>query len=193
MYDIVVGRSKKDLERYGAKGTVLLGKHYVQMGQVTSLSNKIFLDVTRSHVVFVCGKRGAGKSFTMGVIAEGISDLPEGIKENIAVVILDTMGIYWTMKYPNQKEKDLLEEWGIGPKGLDINIFTPKGHFEEFKKKGIPADVPFSIRPDELDIEDWILALGMVKGSEEGVAVEKIITFLKAEGNGFSIDDIIKA
>jgi len=192
MYDIVIGRSKPDLEKYGTKGTVLLGKHYVKMGQITSLSNEIHLDVTRSHVVFVCGKRGSGKSFTMGVIAEGISDLEPNIKENIAVVILDTMGIYWTMKYPNQKERDLLDEWNIKPKALDINIFTPKGHFKEFQEKGIPADTPFSIRPDELDIDDWVLTLGIERSSEEGVLVERIITELKEKGKSFSITDIKK-
>ena len=33
------------------------------------------MDVSRSHVVFVCGKRGSGKSYTMGTIAEGIANL----------------------------------------------------------------------------------------------------------------------
>jgi len=190
MYDIVVGRSKTDLEKYGIKGTILLGKHYVKMGQVTSLSNNILLDVTRSHVVFVCGKRGSGKSFTMGVIAEGVSDLPQEIKSNISVVILDTMGIYWTMKFPNQKERDLLEKWEIKPKGLDAKIFTPKGYYKEFKDKGIPTDYAFSIRPDELDIDDWVLTLGLKKNSEEGVLVEKVINQLKSKGN-FSLKDII--
>ena len=193
MYDIVVGRSKSDMEKYGTKGTILLGKHYVKMGQVTSMSNNILLEVTRSHVVFVSGKRGSGKSFTMGVIAEGISDLPAGIKDNIAVVILDTMGIYWTMKYPNQKERDLLDKWNIKPRSLDIKIFTPKGHFKEFKEKGIPTDKAFSIRPDELDIEDWVLTLGLERNSEEGVLVERIITELKERGKTFSLEDIKKA
>src|SRR3989338_3595229 len=39
-------------------------------------------------------------SYTMGVITEGMSDLPPEIKGNISVIMLDTMGIYWTMKYP---------------------------------------------------------------------------------------------
>lgn len=190
MYDIVVGRSQSDMDKYGSRGTILLGKHYVKMGQVTSLSNKVYMDVTRSHVVFVCGKRGGGKSFTMGVIAEGVSDLDPEIKGNISIVILDTMGIYWTMKYPNQKERDLLEKWGIKPKGLDITIFTPKGHFQAFRDKGIPSDYPFSIRPDELDIDDWSLTLGISRDSEEGVLVERVINKLNVKGN-YSMEDII--
>ncbi len=191
MYDIVIGRNQDDFNKYGTKGTIFLGKHYVKMGQVTSLSNKIYLDVTRSHVVFVSGKRGSGKSFTMGVIAEGISDLPEYIKQNLSVVIFDTMGIYWTMKYPNQKERDLLEKWEIKPKGLDVSIFTPKGYFASFKEKGIPTDFPFSIRPNELDIEDWSMTLGVERKTEEGTLIEKIITDLKDKDKNYSLKDII--
>jgi len=191
MYDIVIGRSQSDFNKYDTKGTVLLGKHYVKMGQVTSLSNNILLDVTRSHVVFVCGKRGSGKSFTMGVIAEGISDLDKDIKDNLSVLILDTMGIYWTMKYPNQKERDLLDQWGIKPKALDVTIFTPKGYFQSFKEKGIPADYPFSVKPDELDIEDWSTTFGIDRNSEESVLLERTIATLKERGKGYSLLDII--
>ena len=79
-FDIVIGRSKKEVEKYGKKGTIFIGKQYIKMGAIRSLSNEVFLDVTRSHVVFVCGKRGGGKSYTMGVIAEGIADLPTEIR-----------------------------------------------------------------------------------------------------------------
>ncbi|MBI5881020.1 hypothetical protein HZB90_02725, partial [archaeon] len=62
--DIIVGRLESDREKYGNKGVVLLGKQYVKMGRVTSLSNKIYLDVAGAHVMFICGKRGGGKSYT---------------------------------------------------------------------------------------------------------------------------------
>jgi len=101
MYDITLGRNQEDQKKYGTRGTVFIGKHYVKMGQVTSLSNKIYMDVAKSHVVFVVGKRGSGKSYTLGVIAESILDLPEEIRKNLSIIMLDTMGIYWTMKYPN--------------------------------------------------------------------------------------------
>ena len=104
-YDVIIGRIPSDKERFGKEGTILLGKQYVKMGQVTSLSNEVLLDVSRSHVVFVCGKRGSGKSYTLGVIAEGIAALPEHITQNLSVLIFDTMGIYWTMKYPNHKDE----------------------------------------------------------------------------------------
>ena len=93
MYDVIIGRSDKDKEKLGKRGTILLGKHFVKMGRTTSLSNPVYMDMTRSHVVFICGKRGGGKSYTMGVIAEGMADLPQEIKQNISIIMLDTMGI----------------------------------------------------------------------------------------------------
>ena len=91
MYEIIIGRNEEDRRKFGSAAMFHLGKHYVKMGQTTSLSNDIYMDVARSHVVFVIGKRGTGKSFSMGVIAEGISTLPEEVSSNIALIMLDTM------------------------------------------------------------------------------------------------------
>ncbi len=191
MYDIIIGRSEKDREEQGSKGAIFLGKHYVKMGQTTSLSNKIYLDVTRSHVVFVCGKRGSGKSYTMGVIAEGMADLPKDINKNLAVVMLDTMGVYWTMKYPNKKEDNLLKEWGLEGKALNVQIFTPKGYYKRYKDEGIPTDFPFSIRPSELDVHDWCTTLGIDINQAHGIVIERALESLK--GRNYSIKDMIKA
>ena len=93
-YEIILGRHPKDRDKYGLLGTVLLGKHYVKMGTVTTLSQPVYLDLNKAHVVFVAGKRGSGKSYTMGVIAEGISKLPPEMRKKLSVIMLDTMGIY---------------------------------------------------------------------------------------------------
>lgn len=192
MYDIVIGRSKADKEKLGTEGTVFLGKHYVKMGQTTSLANKIFMDVTTSHVVFISGKRGSGKSYSMGVIAEGMSDLPNNVKDNIAVVMLDTMGIYWTMKYPNKQDEKLLKEWELEEKELDVHIYTPKGFFKKYKDQGIPTDYPFSIKPSELEASDWCLSFDLDMNSEIGVTIERAVNDLQEEQKDFDIEDIIE-
>jgi len=58
MYDVIIGRNEVDKKKFGTEGTIFLGKHYVKMGETTSLSNKIYMDISTSHVVFICGKRG---------------------------------------------------------------------------------------------------------------------------------------
>ena len=56
-YDIVIGRNKDDKKAYDKKGLIYMGKGYVTMGNYSSLSNKIWLDVARSHVIMIAGKR----------------------------------------------------------------------------------------------------------------------------------------
>src|SRR3989338_9739430 len=131
-YDIIIGRDEADKKRFEDKGLVRLGKGYVKMGQYTSLSNTIYMDVARSHVVLVAGKRGTGKSYTLGVIAEEISNLPIEARKNIAPLIFDTMGIFCTMKYENEKEKELLSEWELKPLKLPVRVFVPYWHFEDY-------------------------------------------------------------
>jgi hypothetical protein len=193
MYEIVIGRSEVDREKYGLKGTILLGKHFVKMGRVTSLSGEIYLDVARSHVVFVSGKRGGGKSYTMGVVAEGMADLPPAIRQNLCFILLDTMGIYWTMKYPNKKDADLLAEWGLKGKGLDVKIYTPEMYFNQYKDQGIPTDFPFSVKASELDGSDWQMTFDISPNEPMGVLIERIVHQLKKEKEDFTVEDIIAA
>ena len=90
MYDIIIGRDKEDSARYGDVGTIFLGKHYVKMGQTTSLSNKIYMDVTKSHVTFVCGKRGSGKCLhgdTLITLADGSQVPIKNLEKNSEKVL----------------------------------------------------------------------------------------------------------
>lgn len=192
MYDIVIGRNESDKKKYGDKGLILLGKHYIKMGRTTSLSNNIYLDVSTSHVVFICGKRGGGKSYTMGVVAEGFHLLEDAVKKNLSIILLDTMGVYWTMKYPNKRDEELLKEWGLKPSEVPIKIFTPEKYFKEFKEKGIPTDIPFSLDAMELDQDDWCLAFRQDKYSPNGVLITRLILELKKLGEKYNLDDIIE-
>src|SRR3989344_3441109 len=156
-YNIVIGRDEADKKKFGSQGLIFLGKGYVKMGQYTSLSNPIYMDTARSHVVLVGGKRGSGKSYSLGVIAEELSSLPSEERKNIASLIFDTMGVFWTMKYENEKEAELLAEWNLKPKKTPVRVFVPFGFFSDYEKRGIPADFKFSINPSELNAEDWIV------------------------------------
>jgi hypothetical protein len=193
MQDIVVGRSKKDLEKWGLKGAIFVGKHYIRMGQTQSLSNNVYMDVAGAHVMFICGKRGGGKSYTMGAIAEGFHLLDNDIQQNLSVVLLDTMGVYWTMKYPNLQDKVLLDEWGLKPESIPVKIFTPEKYYHIYKKQGIPTDVPFTLAPNAIDADDWCLAFKTEKYSAQGILIHKIILSLQKQKKSFLMSDIITA
>ena len=193
VFDVVIGRSKKDVEKYGKEGTILLGKQYIKMGQTTSLSNPVYLDMAGAHVVFIVGKRGSGKSYSMGAIAEGLSDLPADIKQNLSIILLDTMGIYWTMKYPNFQDTELVKRWGFEPKPIDVRIYTPAGFFTTFKEEGIPTDYPFSIQPLDVNPEDWCMSFDISPNSAEGVLITKVVQDLNTKGEKYDLKDIINA
>jgi len=190
-YEILIGRKEKERKKFGMAGTVFIGKQYVTMGETTSLANDIFMDIAKAHVVFIVGKRGSGKSYSMGAIAEGLNDLPPEVRQNLSIIMLDTMGVYWTMKYPNEKDAELLKEWGMEPKGLDVQIFTPVGYYQQYKEAGVPTDFPFAIRPAELSISDWCLSFDIDRNSDMGVLIERTIN--KIEEKNYSIQDIIFA
>lgn len=132
-------------------------------------------------------------SYTMGVIAEGLADLDKVVRENLSFILLDTMGIYWTMKYPNKPDEELLEKWGLKGKPLDVQIYTPEIYYKAYKKKGIPTDFPFSVKPSELDSSDWHLTFDVSPNDPIGVLIERIVYKLKKEMGEYGIEDMIKA
>ncbi|MBS3156706.1 ATP-binding protein [Candidatus Woesearchaeota archaeon] len=189
VYNVIVGRDKEDREKYGERGLILLGKTYVKMGRNVSLSNPLFLDIAKSHVILVTGKRGSGKSHSLGVIAESIANLPEETKQKVSVIILDTMGIFWSMKFPNERDAKLLKQWNLEPKALeDVQIYTPEGYFNDHKQQGIPVDFPFSIRPNTLTASDWVTTFNLDVHSQASILITRVLK--KLMGN-YSLHDII--
>jgi uncharacterized protein len=189
-YDIILGRDKADKELFGDKGLINIGKGFVKMGNYTSLSNNILLDIARSHVILIAGKRGSGKSYTIGAIAESLSNLPREESQNLAPLIFDTMGIFWTMKYKNEKDKSLLTEWNLETKSLPVKVFVPFGKVEEYKSKGIPVDKTFAIKVSELEAEDWITLFNLPLTSLPSVIIQRIISELKEKIPNFTLKDI---
>ena len=194
--DIVIGRDESDKKKFGSEGLIYLGKHYIKMGQLTSLSSRIMLDVVKSHVVLISGKRGSGKSYSLGVIAEEITNLPQEVSENISVLIFDTMGIFWTMAYKNEKEAELRKDWNIEAKTLPVQIFVPYGYYESFKEKGIPADKSFAMKVADMNADDWVITFNLDFTSNVGIVIQRAVTKLQERYNegiitGYDISDII--
>lgn len=189
-FDVVVGRNESDKKAFGKRGLAYIGKSYVTMGNYTSLSNPIYMDVARSHVVLVSGKRGSGKSYTIGTMAEALSNL--GVEEsgNIAPLIFDTMGIFWTMKYKNEKDRELLDEWGLKAKNVPMKVFAPFGYYQEYKEKGIDVDAEFAIKLSELEPADWVTLFELKFTDSIAVLIESVISELREAGESFSFEEI---
>lgn len=129
-------------------------------------------------------------SYTLGVIAEELANLPEEAKQNIASVVFDTMGIYWTMKFKNEKEKELLDSWEMESKNLPVKVFVPFGKAEEYQKKLIPFDDTFALKASELNPEDWITLFNLDLTSQTGVLMTRVVSSLKEQNENFTIKQI---
>jgi len=105
------------------------------------MGKNLLLDTQGAHVVYIIGKRRSGKSYTLGIIAEGLmdEDLRMGRPERKqAVLIFDTLNVYWTMENPPSSEHDIaqlkeLEKWGLSPKSFkNITCYYPRGFKQSF-------------------------------------------------------------
>ncbi len=186
--DIVIGREPDKIEKYGSEGCVFLGKNIVGKGEDAHTTNKVLMDVSDPHIILIVGKRGTGKSYSSAVIAEEIMKLPDDIKENLSCLMIDTMGIFWSMKTPNEKDIELLAEWKLKPAKFPIINIVPVGLAKIYDRKGIIFDGTFSIKPSELSAADWSLAFGFSLQDRLGILLERVI---KKMGEDYTIDDII--
>jgi hypothetical protein len=117
----------------------------------------------RPHAILVCGKRGYGKSYTMGVLLEEFARLPPRIRKNFCAVVVDTMGIFTCMDRPSRERG--LEQWGLAPAACPIRTFAPPAHIHS---EGVR---PLLIPTGSLSFYDYCELLGIEPLSEPGLAL----------------------
>ncbi len=190
MHEILIGRDLSDEKKYGMRGTGYVAKHIVGQKNEAHVTTPVNIDLSRPHIIGLFGKRGQGKSYSMGSIVEEMMLLPKDIKKNIGVIVIDTMGIYWSMKMPNEKDAELLAEWNLKPKGFDVNLMVPKGLAKIYNDDAIPFDSTFSMKPSSLNTDDWALSFNLELDGEMGIILQKIMRQMR-DLTDYSIDDII--
>jgi hypothetical protein len=133
-------------------------------------------------------------SYTMSVLMEEFARQPFEIKERLSVLIIDTVGIFWTMKYKNEEiPKEVFDKWELKAEGINIRAMIPYGKQEFYKEKEIPFDQPFSIRTSQMDLEDWLGVFRLSWRDPESSLLSRTIDIIKQKvGSLYDIDDIIK-
>ena len=191
MPKISVGRDDEDRDEYGLKGTGIIGKHLVGENEEAHKANPIYFDLARPHVMGVFGKRGTGKSYSLGTIAEELQDAD--ISQNLSTIIIDPMGIYWSMKRPNNRGTTMLDSWDMKPEGFDAQVYIPKGKVQEFEEQEMPFDDTFTLNPADFTAQEWAMAFHIEMNSKQGILLERVISELDDQKSDYSIDEIIGA
>jgi len=198
---VYIGRKRSVQKQYGSKACAFIGK----VAEEQCKDKKVYLDGLNPHVVFLDGARGTGKSYLLGVIAEELAKTNQFIGQ----IVVDPVGVFWSMKFSNKdkKELQLLEEWNIKPEGLsNMKVFVPEGVATKVSKE--TYDDVFSLYPSLLTVDDWCITFGIDRFSPSGLLLEKTLDYLKKgftatgtaevpdrwiepKGNQFALDDII--
>jgi uncharacterized protein len=163
----------------GEGGLLLLGRYLALDG---SAGAPVYLDVLKPHAILICGKRGYGKSYTMGALVEEFARLPDAIRKNFSAIVVDTMGIFGCMTEPNDEEAGSMKAWALSPSGVNINTFSPQCHMK-------PGQLPFEIPTGSLSEYDYCEMLGIEPLSEHGAA---LIGAMNMPGR-FDITDLISS
>lgn len=174
---VVLGRADSFHRKFRNTGLGLIGSVTETSDDVlTSLMGMpVNLDLMSPHVMFVAGKRGSGKSYTLGIIAEELALSMERREIEVAAVVVDTVDVFRQMVEPNDDQSDLLKKWKLEGRGFPINVYIPRRTYV-----GLPNEVrkkarlfPLSIGPKELTVSDWGFVLE--KGGTLSTAMENLI------------------
>ncbi|MFH1101199.1 MAG: ATP-binding protein [Methanobacteriota archaeon] len=178
----VLGRREKQ-----SGGVLNIGRYYALDG---SLGSDVYIDVLRPHIVLICGKRGYGKSYTIGVFIEEIGRLEKKVRENLGVLVFDTLGIFWTTRFPNIDAQETLRRWNAKPEGFEITLLVPKKYVEEYKKNGIAA-TGFSLRVNELSPFHWCQLFNVKMTDPFGIILTRAVHALQSSSKRYSIKDLL--
>ncbi|WP_340819713.1 ATP-binding protein [Methanolobus sp. WCC4] len=187
-YSLDAGVSKQQYILGGDDEEVLLymGRY---LARDRSSGSHVSLDANRPHAIFIAGKRGYGKSYTMAVLMEELMLLPDEVRMGVASVVIDTMGIFWTLAKDNGMQSSLIDEWGMETKGFDVDVFVPAGSLKGYEERHIDVS-PLSVPISQIDSYEWCRLFDVDAVSPPGVLIIRIIDELKKEPS-FSFDDII--
>jgi DNA helicase HerA-like ATPase len=148
---------------------------------ISEESPEMWLDRSRvvdldGHVDWFCrpfrGKRGSGKSYTLGTLLEGLctkergTSIAQNCREN-SVLLFDTLGIFqWTdILLQEDSGQEIVRQqfalrrgWDIKPEPLDVCVWIPKG----LRTPTTPAgQQEFSINCSDFSAADWGYLFGL--------------------------------
>lgn len=192
---MAVGAIQTSLQSSGGtllKSYILSWDEIAKIEEVDYVGYVYDLTVPDTHN-FIAGVDGivCHNSYSMGVFMEELQKLPENISKNLCSVVVDTQGIFWTMKSPNEKDAPLLKEWQLGPGGFEACVYIPEGQRQLYEKAAVGFDDVFSIGPDELSSEDWLYVFDLDPNQPLGIILQRTINRLKESGRGYSLSDIM--
>lgn len=143
-------------------------KTVVYAGQVAEVGRdaKVSLDLSSEFVLLEVGKRGSGKSYSMGALLEGLATKNKETSisktdQSRGLLLLDPLDVHWTAMFPVRpngpeevrRQYELLSQWpALRVEDVDVAVWMPAG-------KGAAMDHPgfkeYFLPVSSFDAGDW--------------------------------------
>ncbi|MER8919022.1 hypothetical protein [Mesorhizobium sp. M0802] len=172
-----------------ARDTLLLGE-LAESGR----RRRLYVDISGEQVVAIFGKRGTGKSFTLGVVLEGLAAAKgeTALSTKVtprAALVLDIMDIFWTSTIalaptgPPElvKQHAIMKQAGYTPIDLSVDLWIPAG-FENPSTD--PAGVgSLVISASDMGLDDWGALFGIdIYTEPRGMLIHELIHSVSITG-----------
>lgn len=199
--------------RIGSEGRAT---DYVLVGRLAEAGPVIPItyDLSSEHVVAIVGKRGSGKSYTLGSLLEGLCTRPGSspignTSGTRAALLFDTLGIFqWadillsadSSQHEVRRQYEVRKGWDIGLATLTISVWLPRSD------GGVPLATRHSeltMRSQDLNASDLGYLLGLdIYQDRMGQLLNDAFTRVTIEGwtdtsphgprTDYDIDDIVQ-
>jgi len=154
----------------------------------------VYIEDGRSRALLICGKRGSGKSYTLGVLLEELVE-----RDDVLVIVADPLRNFHTMCLPNESQAEDLWRWGLSPKSVRVRMLVPGDPLrrydaqiiQAFEARGIEV-VSLRINPGDLPPDEWLELFELDITQPMGMALYRAVQKCKAQdASMFFIPDII--
>ncbi len=193
-------------------------KEWILIGKLSEYGKQypVHFDITKEKVIAIFGKRGQGKSYTLGSFIEGLCTSEKetqisSISKNRGVLVFDTLNIFqWTNVSVNaaadqsaemKSQAALLKAWSLPEISLDVDIWVPAGYRYDMYPD-LYRDLYIHV-PD-LTVDDWgsLLEIDIIrdiKGQFLSEIFNKVVNNGWTDNNGvehspnfeYSISDLV--
>lgn len=165
----------------------------IALGRDRLNGDEVLIDDSRARAVLICGKRGSGKSYTMGVFLEELV-----LRDDALIIVLDPMRNFHTMVLPNTEQERLLWEWGMVAEGVPVRLLVPGDPYrrygrevvEAFERRNIEV-TPLRLNPGDLPPDGWLELFGIDITMPMGLALYRAVSKLqRSHERFFTVNDI---
>ena len=146
---------------------------------------RVWFNASKEFVSLVIGKRGSGKSYTLGTMVEALSTTDSNtsissLRARRAVLLIDPMGNFWPTAIPVtsdgpakvRRQWEALRDFGCEVVPISAEVWIPAGFERPTDAVGIRQ---FTVQVSDLDAQDWadLLNTNLVR-DPQGIALSDV-------------------